>query len=61
MFEPDILLTHDALLKIVLLGVGGFLLSMALTPLYTTIAYKWQLWKKPRTTTLTGEQASMFT
>ena len=60
MLEPEILLTHGALLKIVLLGVGGFMLSMLLTPIYTKIAYTWQLWKKPRTETLTGEKATMF-
>lgn len=60
MFEPDILLTNDALLKMTLLGVGGFLLSMLLTPLYTRVAYKWELWKRPRTETLTGEKATMF-
>lgn len=36
------------------------MLSMALTPLYTTLAYRWKLWKKPRTETLTGTKATMF-
>lgn len=49
-----------AILKIVLLGVGGFMVSTILTPLYTTAAYKWQWWKKPRTTTLTGLPATVF-
>ncbi|QQS19369.1 phospho-N-acetylmuramoyl-pentapeptide-transferase [Candidatus Saccharibacteria bacterium] len=53
-------LEGSSLLKIVLLGVGGFLLSMALTPLYTTVAYRWHLWKKPRTQTVTGTQATVF-
>ncbi|MBP7857573.1 MAG: phospho-N-acetylmuramoyl-pentapeptide-transferase [Candidatus Saccharimonadales bacterium] len=48
------------LLNLVLLGVSGFLLSMALTPLYTTVAYRWKLWKKPRTETVTGAKATMF-
>ena len=61
MFEPDILLSNDALLKMILLGVGGFLLSMLLTPIYTKVAYTWELWKRPRTETLTGEKATMFT
>ncbi|PID30449.1 phospho-N-acetylmuramoyl-pentapeptide-transferase [Candidatus Saccharibacteria bacterium] len=56
----SVTLQGSSLLKIVLLGMGGFLLSMALTPLYTTVAYRWQLWKKPRTETLTGTKATMF-
>ena len=56
----EVTLQASSLLKIVLLGVGGFALSMALTPLYTTVAYRWKLWKKPRTETLTGTKATMF-
>ncbi len=58
----NISVTLDAtsLLQIMLLGVAGFLLSMALTPLYTTVAYRWQLWKKPRTETVTGAKATEF-
>jgi phospho-N-acetylmuramoyl-pentapeptide-transferase len=48
------------LLKLVILGMSGFLLSMVLTPFYTTLAYRWKLWKKPRTTTLTGTKATVF-
>jgi len=33
---------------------------MIATPLYTTLAYKYEWWKKPRTTTTTGEKAKMF-
>lgn len=33
---------------------------MVITPIYTNIAYKFQWWKKPRTTTLTGEKATEF-
>lgn len=36
------------------------MLAMLITPLYTNLAYKWQLWKRPRTETLTGEKATMF-
>ena len=49
------------LLNIALLGVAGFLLSMLITPIYTTIAYRWQLWKRPRTTTVTGAPAKVLT
>jgi phospho-N-acetylmuramoyl-pentapeptide-transferase len=33
---------------------------MALTPLYTTLAYKYEWWKKARTTAVTGEKATMY-
>lgn len=36
------------LIWVLLLGLLGFLVSMLITPLYTTAAYKWQWWKKPR-------------
>ena len=38
----------------------SFLLSMGLTPWYTTLAYKYQWWKKPRTNAVTGEKATMY-
>lgn len=50
----------DTLIRILLLGFLGFLFSMLITPIYTTLAYKWQWWKKPRTTATTGEQAKVF-
>jgi phospho-N-acetylmuramoyl-pentapeptide-transferase len=50
----------DTIIRILLLGFMGFLVSMLITPLYTTVAYKWQWWKKPRTTATTGEKATMF-
>ncbi|HET8671822.1 MAG TPA: hypothetical protein VFM05_14730, partial [Candidatus Saccharimonadales bacterium] len=51
----------DTLIRTLLLGFLGFLLSMLITPIYTTMAYKGQWWKKPRTTTTTGEKAKIFT
>lgn len=56
----DVTLQASSLLKLSLLGVGGFALAMLLTPLYTTVAYRWKLWKKPRTETVTGAKATMF-
>lgn len=50
--------TH-AMVHILLLGFLGFVVSMAITPLYTTIAYKYQWWKKPRENAITGEKATM--
>ncbi|HSX34954.1 MAG TPA: phospho-N-acetylmuramoyl-pentapeptide-transferase [Candidatus Saccharimonadales bacterium] len=50
----------DTLIRVLLLGFLGFLVSMLITPLYTTMAYRWQWWKKPRQSTTTGEKATMF-
>jgi phospho-N-acetylmuramoyl-pentapeptide-transferase len=45
---------------ILLLGFLGFAISMLITPIYTTLAYKYKWWKRPRTTALTGEKATEF-
>ena len=50
----------DTLIRILLLGFMGFLVSMLATPIYTFFAFKKQWWKKPRTTATTGEKATMF-
>jgi phospho-N-acetylmuramoyl-pentapeptide-transferase len=51
----------ETLIRILLLGFLGFLVSMIATPIYTTLAYNGKWWKKPRTTTTTGEKAKIFT
>lgn len=51
----------DELTKVFAMSVGAFLLAMALTPIYTSIAYKYKFWKKPRTTSTTGELLEIFT
>lgn len=42
------------------LAVASFIVSMALTPLYTTAAYKWQWWKKQRTDAWSGGAATVY-
>lgn len=44
-----------------MLSVGAFLLSMLLTPIYTTFAYRFKFWKRQRTTSTTGENLQVFT
>lgn len=46
--------------EMLLMAFLGFALSMALTPLYTTFAYRKKWWKKPRTAATTGEKAKIF-
>jgi phospho-N-acetylmuramoyl-pentapeptide-transferase len=44
-----------------LLSIGAFLLAMLLTPIYTSLAYRYKFWKKQRTTSTTGEKLEIFT
>lgn len=48
------------LTAILLYGFVGFMFSIMITPFYTYFAYRYQWWKKQRTTTITGEQATVF-
>ena len=44
-----------------MLSLGTFLLAMLLTPIYTSLAYKYKFWKKQRVTSTTGEKLEVFT
>ncbi len=55
-----IAITTDNLIRILTLGFFGFALSMAITPLYTTIAYKQQWWKRQRTDAWSGGKATVY-
>lgn len=48
------------LISVFSLCMGGFVLSMLLTPIYTFIAYKYHFWKKQRTVSTTGEKLQIF-
>lgn len=58
--EFSLLIQTETLVRIFLLGFLGFSLSMFITPIYTTLAYKYQWWKKPREKSVTGEVATVF-
>jgi phospho-N-acetylmuramoyl-pentapeptide-transferase len=51
--------THH-LIRILLLGFFGFALSMAITPFFTTLAYHYEWWKKPRTDAWSGGTATVY-
>lgn len=59
----DITLTNltQELTGIFLLSLGAFLLAMFLTPIYTFFAYRYKFWKRQRTTSVTGEELTVFT
>jgi phospho-N-acetylmuramoyl-pentapeptide-transferase len=55
-----IALSTPTLVHILLLGFLSFLISMSLTPLYTTVAYQWKWWKKQRTDAWSGGKATVY-
>jgi phospho-N-acetylmuramoyl-pentapeptide-transferase len=46
--------------KIFLFGFLSFIVSMFLTPLYTSAAFSGKWWKRARTTAITGEKATVY-
>lgn len=42
------------------LGLGALVLATLLTPIYTTVAYKYKFWKKQRSVSTTGEKLTVF-
>jgi phospho-N-acetylmuramoyl-pentapeptide-transferase len=55
-----IAITSHNLIRMLLLGFLGFAFSMAITPLYTTLAYKQQWWKRQRTDAWSGGKATVY-
>jgi phospho-N-acetylmuramoyl-pentapeptide-transferase len=51
--------THN-LIRMLALGFFGFALSMIITPLYTTLAYKYQWWKRQRIDAWSGGKAEVY-
>lgn len=60
MTNLNIYIDATKLMEPFLLAFFSFILSMALTPLYTTLAYKYEWWKKARTKAVTGETATVY-
>lgn len=68
--QTDFLHFHDAILyiplsggslvTILLLGFMSFVLSMALTPVYTTVAYRLRWWKQQRSEAWAGGEATVY-
>lgn len=47
-------------IHVLLLGILGFAVAMAITPIYTTFAYKYKWWKKQRTEAWSGGEATVY-
>lgn len=56
----QIIVETNTVALILLLGCLGFALNMLISPIYTTLAYRGQWWKKPRENAVTGESAKIF-
>src|SRR5690606_38771598 len=51
---------NQELIRVLLLGALGLLVAVAITPLYTTFAYRYKFWNRPRRDAITGEKAAVF-
>lgn len=56
----QIAITTHNLIRILGLGFLGFVLSMIITPIYTTVAYKQEWWKRQRTDAWSGGKATVY-
>lgn len=52
---------NDAMMRTFILSVLAFTIAMALTPVYTFVAYRYKFWKRQRTESTTGEALTVFT
>lgn len=55
-----IAITTHSLIRMLTLGFFGFALSMAITPIYTHLAYKHEWWKRQRTDAWSGGKATVY-
>lgn len=60
MTNLTLVIDSQTIQQILLFGFFGFLASMLLTPLYTAMAFAGQWWKRPRTTSISGEKATVY-
>jgi phospho-N-acetylmuramoyl-pentapeptide-transferase len=60
MSNLDFIINSHDVQQVFILGFLGFVVSMLLTPIYTTMAFRGQWWKRQRTTSMTGEAAPIY-
>ena len=60
MTSLQLVLDSQTIEQIFLFSFFGFIVSMLLTPIYTTVAYSGQWWKKVRTHDIGGQKATVF-
>src|SRR4051812_764336 len=60
MISLQIVVDSNSIEQAFMLGFVSFIVSMILTPLYTTAAFAGQWWKKVRTHAMGGTKATVF-
>lgn len=58
---PYLEIVTPEITKLFSLSVTAFLIAMALTPVYTALAYRYKFWKNQRSNSTTGEKLEVFT
>ncbi len=56
----NLVLETNTLVRVLLLGFAAFILSMLITPIYTSLAYKGKWWKQQRTDAWAGGKAEVY-
>lgn len=56
----NILINTDEFTFILLISCLAFVVSLLLTPVYTYFAFKYKLWKQPRTHSVTGDKLTVI-
>lgn len=56
----QIAIETNILIRMLLIACVSFFVSMLITPAYTTLAYRWQLWKRARTDAWSGGKATVY-
>lgn len=51
---------QNTVIRVLLLAFISFVLSMLITPIYTTVAYKYEWWKRQRSDAWSGGQATVY-
>jgi phospho-N-acetylmuramoyl-pentapeptide-transferase len=55
-----ITISDNLLINILVLGITSLVLSMLITPIFTSLAYKYEWWKKPRKDAWSGGTATVY-
>jgi UDP-N-acetylmuramyl pentapeptide phosphotransferase/UDP-N-acetylglucosamine-1-phosphate transferase len=60
MISLQIIIDSNSIEQVFMFGFLSFIVSMVLTPIYTTAAFAGQWWKKIRTHAISGRKATVF-
>lgn len=57
----NIIIETTTITRILILACASFALTMFITPVYTTLAYRYKWWKRQRTESWSGGEATVYT